>query len=102
MNREQRLRNLIYDKYSSLRQFAIEADIPYSTLMTLREYRFGTILRPITTLRLRTESLSLTNQPMRSRTLVRMLSTKRIMTTIHIMRAWDLFRFSDLITAVSS
>lgn len=35
MNREQKLRNLILDKYSSLRQFAIEADIPYSTLMTL-------------------------------------------------------------------
>ena len=35
MNREQELRNLILDRYSSLRQFAIEADIPYSTLMTL-------------------------------------------------------------------
>ena len=35
MNREQKLRNLILDKYLSLRQFAIEADIPYSTLMTL-------------------------------------------------------------------
>ena len=35
MNREQKLRNLILDRYSSLRQFAIEADIPYSTLMTL-------------------------------------------------------------------
>lgn len=35
MNREQKLRNLILDKYTSLRQFAIEADIPYSTLMTL-------------------------------------------------------------------
>ena len=35
MNREQMLRNLILDKYTSLRQFSIEADIPYSTLMTL-------------------------------------------------------------------
>lgn len=29
------LRNLILDRYVSLRQFAKEADIPYSTLMTL-------------------------------------------------------------------
>ena len=35
MNREQKLRNLILDQYTSLRQFAIESDIPYSTLMTL-------------------------------------------------------------------
>lgn len=35
MNQEQKLRNLILDRYPSLRQFAIEADIPYSTLMTL-------------------------------------------------------------------
>ena len=35
MNREQKLRNLILDRYPSLRQFAIDADIPYSTLMTL-------------------------------------------------------------------
>lgn len=35
MNREQKLRNLILDRYPSLRQFAIEANIPYSTLMTL-------------------------------------------------------------------
>ncbi len=35
MNREQKIRNLILDRYSSLRQFAIETDIPYSTLMTL-------------------------------------------------------------------
>lgn len=35
MNREQKLRNLILDRYPSLRQFALEADIPYSTLMTL-------------------------------------------------------------------
>ncbi len=35
MNRETKLRNLILDQYTSLRQFAIETDIPYSTLMTL-------------------------------------------------------------------
>ena len=35
MSREQKLRNLILDRYTSLRQFAIETDIPYSTLMTL-------------------------------------------------------------------
>lgn len=35
MTREQRLRNLILDRYGSLRQFAIEANVPYSTLMTL-------------------------------------------------------------------
>ena len=35
MNRELKLRNLILDRYLSLRQFANEADIPYSTLMTL-------------------------------------------------------------------
>lgn len=35
MTREQVLRNLILDNYSSLRQFSKEADIPYSTLMTI-------------------------------------------------------------------
>jgi len=35
MNREQKIRNAILDQYPSLRRFAIEADIPYSTLMTL-------------------------------------------------------------------
>ena len=35
MNREFKLRNLILDRYTSLRQFANDADIPYSTLMTL-------------------------------------------------------------------
>ena len=35
MNREIMLRNLILDRYTSLRKFAREADIPYSTLMTL-------------------------------------------------------------------
>lgn len=41
MNREQKIRNSILDKYSSLRQFAIEADIPYSTLMTLLSRDIG-------------------------------------------------------------
>lgn len=35
MDRELMLRNLILDKYTSIRQFAIEIDVPYSTLMTL-------------------------------------------------------------------
>lgn len=35
MNREFMLRNLILDRYTSIRQFAGEIDIPYSTLMTL-------------------------------------------------------------------
>lgn len=41
MNREQKLRNLILDRYPSLRQFAMEADIPYSTLMTLLSRDIG-------------------------------------------------------------
>jgi len=32
--REQKLRNLILDQFISLRQFAIVADIPYSSLTT--------------------------------------------------------------------
>ena len=35
MNRELFLRNLILNQYPSLRQFALEADIPYSSLMTI-------------------------------------------------------------------
>ena len=35
MRRELLLRNLILDNYPSLRQFALEADIPYSSLMTI-------------------------------------------------------------------
>ena len=35
MNRELKLRKMILDNYVSLRQFSIEADIPYSSLMTL-------------------------------------------------------------------
>ena len=41
MTREQKLRNLILDRYSSLRKFALEADIPYSTLMTLLSRDIG-------------------------------------------------------------
>ena len=41
MTREQKLRNLILDNYSSLRQFAMEADIPYSSLMTLLSRDIG-------------------------------------------------------------
>ena len=41
MTREQNLRNLILDHYPSLRQFAKEADIPYSTLMTLLSRGIG-------------------------------------------------------------
>lgn len=41
MNREQRLRNLILDRYASLRQFAAAADVPYSSLMTLLSRGIG-------------------------------------------------------------
>jgi len=41
MTREQKLRNMILDHYKSLRQFALEADIPYSTLMTLLSRDIG-------------------------------------------------------------
>jgi len=41
MTREQKLRNFILDAYPSLRQFAKEADIPYSTLMTLLSRDIG-------------------------------------------------------------
>lgn len=41
MSREQKLRNKILDRYKSLRQFALEADIPYSTLMTILSRDLG-------------------------------------------------------------
>ena len=41
MSREQNLRNIILDNYSSLRQFSKEANIPYSTLMTLLSRGIG-------------------------------------------------------------
>ena len=41
MTREQVLRNLILDNYSSFRQFSKEANIPYSTLMTILSRGIG-------------------------------------------------------------
>lgn len=41
MNRGQKLRNLILDRYTNLRQFAIEAEIPYSALMTILSRGIG-------------------------------------------------------------
>ncbi len=41
MSREQKLRNIILDRYKSLRQFSKEANIPYSTLMTLLSRDMG-------------------------------------------------------------
>lgn len=41
MTREQKLRNLILDSYPSLRQFSKDAEIPYSTLMTLLSRGIG-------------------------------------------------------------
>lgn len=41
MNRELNLRNIILDRYDSLRAFAIDADIPYSTLTTLLSRDLG-------------------------------------------------------------
>lgn len=41
MNRELLLRNLILDRYPSLRQFALAADIPYSTLLTMLSRSVG-------------------------------------------------------------
>ena len=50
MSREQYLRNLILDRYPSLRQFSRDAGIPYSSLMTLLSRgvggaSFDTVLR---------------------------------------------------------
>lgn len=41
MTREWRLRMLILQRYPSLRQFAMEAGIPYSTLLTLLSRGIG-------------------------------------------------------------
>ncbi len=41
MNREYKIRHLILNHYTSLRQFAHEADIPYSTLMTVLSRGIG-------------------------------------------------------------
>jgi len=41
MSRELRLRGAILDSYESLRKFAMAAEIPYSTLMTLLKRGVG-------------------------------------------------------------
>lgn len=41
MTREMHLRNLILDRYPSLRQFTLEAGIPPSTLLTLLSRGIG-------------------------------------------------------------
>ena len=41
MSREQNIRNRILDQYSSLRQFAKEAESPYSSLMTVLSRGIG-------------------------------------------------------------
>ncbi len=41
MSREQKLRNLILDRYQSLRSFSKAIDIPYSTLMTILSRDIG-------------------------------------------------------------
>jgi len=53
--REQKLRNLILDHYVSLRQFAIAADIPYSSLTTgltrgIARMQFDTVIKICKTL----------------------------------------------------
>lgn len=53
--REQKLRNLILDNYVSLRQFALEADIPYSSLTTglsrgIAGMQFDTVIKLCNTL----------------------------------------------------
>lgn len=41
MDRETKLRNMILDEFISLRQFSAEADIPYSSLMTILSRGIG-------------------------------------------------------------
>ncbi|MBQ8642389.1 MAG: helix-turn-helix domain-containing protein [Clostridia bacterium] len=41
LTREQKLRNRILDQYASLRQFALAADIPYSSVLTLLSRGIG-------------------------------------------------------------
>ena len=62
MNREQKLRNLILDKFVSLRKFAFEADIPYSSLTTILERgiagaSFDTVIKICKTLEIDPESI---------------------------------------------
>ena len=62
MIREQKLRNLILDKYVSLRKFAFEADIPYSSLTTILDRgiagaSFDTVIKICRTLGIDPESI---------------------------------------------
>ncbi|MBQ2302394.1 MAG: helix-turn-helix transcriptional regulator [Oscillospiraceae bacterium] len=62
MNREQKLRNLILDKFVSLRKFAFEADIPYSSLTTILDRgiagaSFDTVIKICKTLEIDPESI---------------------------------------------
>ena len=62
MNREQKLRNLILDKFVSLRKFAFEADIPYSSLTTILDRgiagaSFDTVIKISKTLEIDPESI---------------------------------------------
>lgn len=41
MTREQKIRNMILDRYPSLRQFSKDVGMPYSTLMTLLSRDIG-------------------------------------------------------------
>ncbi len=41
LSREQFLRDRILDRYPSLRQFAIQNDIPYSSVLTILERGIG-------------------------------------------------------------
>jgi len=62
MKRELLLRNLILDRYPSLRQFALAADIPYSTLLTMLSRSVGgasfdTVMRVCSALAISPEDL---------------------------------------------
>lgn len=62
MNREQKLRNLILDKFVSLRKFAFEAHIPYSSLTTILDRgiagaSFDTVIKICKTLEIDPESI---------------------------------------------
>ena len=62
MNREQKLRNLILDKFVSLRKFTFEADIPYSSLTTILDRgiagaSFDTVIKICKTLEIDPESI---------------------------------------------
>ena len=62
MIREQKLRNLILDKFVSLRKFAFEADIPYSSLTTILDRgiagaSFDTVIKICKTLEIDPESI---------------------------------------------